>query len=85
MRKVIAVYDHPKFFDRFTIVLNPDFMQSAKHTIKHCCIGVSSNAGSAQGFSQIGECEVGEHLGSRISLRSLPYALRAHIKGRLAE
>lgn len=65
--KVIAVYDNGgKTMDRFTVVMNE---KEGQHNM---CLGMSLIPNSPQGFCQWSSCTIGDHLGNKINIDTLP-------------
>lgn len=83
MKKILAVYDNEgKTFDRYTVVLTHSYEPREDKNI-YTSLGLSFNPSSPQGFSQFGDCILGNHLGKKITFSSLPKTIKGHIKGRL--
>ena len=75
----VKVYDSgPRFNDRYTVALL-DWEKDRGYTP---CLGVGECVYG--GYSQMGHCLIGRHLGKRVMFESLPHQAREHILSRLA-
>lgn len=82
--KVIGVYDNGgESMDRFTIVL--DQARPVGFNILNECIGMSLNPNSSQGFCQFSECQIGEHLGKKITVDTLPQLVQDKLNSLMEE
>ena len=80
-REVTRIYDNGGATqDRYMIVLGgPDSLELNE------CLGLDETPESPLGFSQMGECRVGAHLGKRLEWNDLPKEIQKHIRGKLSE
>jgi len=65
--------------DQYTVILN------SKTGRYYDSIGLSSNPGHPQGFSQWGEALEGNHLGKKITWNKLPDNVKRHVIMRLKD
>lgn len=77
---VLKVYDNEgKTIDRYTVVTDE------KHNGLYDCLGLSEHPEEPLGFSQWGDCVIGNHLGKEIKFEKLPFEVQEHIKCRLEQ
>ena len=82
-KDILAVYDNPRYSDRYTVVLNKSWEANDG---RFQCLGFNAIPTSPNaGISQFGECVNGSHLGIEIAFSSLPEDLQAHVIGRLEQ
>lgn len=75
---VLKIYDNGgQTFDRYTVVTN------VSHNGLYECLGLSEHPNSPQGFSQWGNCIIGNHLGKEINFDELSNELQEHIQSML--
>lgn len=78
-----SVWDNDgKTIDRYTVVFKTHEMSIEKDTFDS--LGLSIYPEHPQGFSQMGSCKVGEHLGKRIKFHDLPIQVIQHIIARIS-
>ena len=80
-KDIVAVFDAPRFVDRYTVVLDRSVSESTPGY--HPMLGLSDDPESPWGFSQFSDGVPGRHLGRRIRFRALPPQVQAHITRRL--
>ena len=78
---IVAVYDAPRFVDRYTVVLDRSVWESTPGY--HPMLGLSDDPEWPLGFSQFSDGVPGRHLGRRIRFRALSPSVQAHITRRL--
>lgn len=82
--KIIGVYDNGgETFDRYTIVLDSFQNETLEKFKMYECLGLSSNPGDPQGFSQWTTCQMGRHLGKKLKFEELPENVQKHVLGRI--
>jgi hypothetical protein len=77
-KHVKAIYDHPKYGDRYTIYYKPQLkvayprLKGTEQGERYECLGCSEHPFHPQGIGQHGEGMIGRHNGKRISFDDLP-------------
>lgn len=86
--RIKAIYDNGgETLDRYTVVFDNrriDY-RCNEYTLAYECLCLSDNPGHPTGVSMWGECNIGNHLGKKITLKSLPKHIQKHIAMRRAE
>lgn len=68
--KILGIYDNGgKTFDRYTIVLDEKWDREGKF---NTCLRMSENPNSHLGYCEHGSCEIGRHLGKKLTINKLP-------------
>ncbi len=78
---IVAVFDAPRYADRYTVVLD-DALWSAAPGYSPM-LGLSDDPDWPLGFSQYSDGVPGRHLGRRIRFRGLPPRVQEHVARRL--
>lgn len=82
MIKITAIYDNGgKTIDRYTVVTNDRWNNGSRVA----ALGLSSNPGDYNGFSQWTGAIEGVHLGNKITFESLDGKVQVHIAKRVFE
>ncbi len=71
---VVAIYDDPNCFDRYTVVCGVPHEKNGADFFD--CLCLSDNCDSHQGVSQWSECMDGPHLGKKVDFDELPDNVR---------
>ena len=86
--RIKAIYDNGgETLDRYTVVFDSsriDYRYNG-YTLAYDCLCLSDNPEHPTGVSMWGECNIGKHLGKKITLKSLPKHIQEHIAMRRAE
>ena len=78
--KITAIYDNEgETFDRYTVCTDERYNDCGFIHV----LGLSDNPEHPQGFSQWGSALIGEHLGKKVALDSLPVHIQNHIRDRV--
>lgn len=76
MKGILAIYDAPKFGDRYTIYYDEPGSRAGFHP----CLGASEHPFHPQGIGQHSEGQLGAHNGKRISFSQLPPDVQLAVK-----
>lgn len=84
--KIKAIYDNGgETIDRYTVVFDSSRIDYRCKTLAYECLCLSDNPEHPTGVSMWGECNIGKHLGKKITLKSLPKHIQKHIAMMRAE
>jgi len=82
-KDIVAVFDAPRYADRYTVVLDPYIWNATPGY--HPMLGLSEDPDWPLGISQFSDGVPGRHLGRRISFRALPPRVQEHVIRRLKD
>lgn len=87
--KIKAVYDNGgETLDRYTVVLDEKEEVALRNGLTQflpACFSLSPNCDAPNGVSMYGVCDIGPHLGKKISFKKLPENVQKYVERRLAE
>ena len=70
--KIVAIYDNPKFGDRYTVYFSPGRRAGNGSVMLYDCLAMSAHPFSPQGIGQHTSGQLGRHNGKRIDFSILP-------------
>lgn len=86
--RIKAIYDNGgETLDRYTVVFNSSRIdyRHKEYTLVYDCLCLSDNPEHPTGVSMWCECNIGKHLGNKVTLKSLPKHIQEYISKRRAE